>query len=1161
MHMKNPCLFGLMAILLLGGTITPALSQSSPDSVVINEVEINPTNGAEYVELYNPTSQPIDVSGWYVTPSTIWKKFEIPSNTIIESESFLAFTHSAHWFKDFGDTISLTNSFDELIDTTPLLVDEDDDSNSWQRSVDGLDTDSASDWELKRMTPKSSNGKLIETEDATFSFIAQIDKSEYIFGDTIIISGSISESLFADNYYANPEIIKIKIDGPDYYNTLALFPDRNLNFSTELNIKEIFGFNLGDYDVSISYGDNSVKTNFIISEELDSSSDETESQVLEIFTDKGSYIPGETVILFANTDSSIEYAGLEYVILDPTGNQFAIGTIFPNSQFSIVHKSGGGQLFPFSTQFLMHAVNPVYGTYEIQGKFKAQDPIYRSAGIEIITSATFELVEEVRDESVFSLSTDKEIYSVDDTIFVTGRSNQIWTENIDLEVQQTGVLTRAADAHKDQYIRPDPFTLKQSVDLNGDGTFKFNFDLIESFDSEEDLSRYFGDYRLTVSEYFGNAYVDFKVVENPESFVDIRTPLGLQMSQSDYVLGTAFTVSGKVLDYEHKETDNYNNSVTFTISDSTGKLLMSEDRRTAYDDRNQVAASSGTSAPNLPLTFTAIPDVIGNFQISAILNPIQFDTGKYTVTAYHSLSKVSESVVFEIITAQSELLPSIEMEEPLIFELCSSTRSDTSEILKDLKQIGKGEIPPSMESVNCGGTSDFATGEKLVIRGKVALKDPTSLDQSSVKTSGQTQSGHSYTTNYAQSQLNYIELSIPYPQTLIVSTSYKTTPDAGEDYTGGGGTGGGGVTTGNAHDEDHTSTGIGDSSSIESNTHTGYNGQAVLREVTKNLTDMNMKVYPDAEGNFFGVFDLQAGVFADGIYKVKADYYGHKSEQSFLVIDNSLKGGLQPELILNFDRNEYVLGETVSISGKILNVYYYDSVSLKIDTPDISKINCLVGQSCGFGNTAKKLRVSEGVDGATFFMNYKISSDAMVGKYTVVADTHFGQIEKSFFVINDFDVVSSVTSPEPSSKVSKIIEKFNRIAGNEIPITLDEKSTTESTLVPRVIQGSLFTSARGEESDVNLKITTTNGQCIIGPDSNCLVTESTRKPGEIYSLVSIDDVNYKIRYSGNDVRLEKFSIVPEDSNSKIDIDTWNVEIIKDDQPSRFYYKVSYVDLQ
>ena len=96
---------------------------------------------------------------------------------------------------------------------------------------------------------------------------------------------------------------------------------------------------------------------------------------------------------------------------------------------------------------------------------------------------------------------------------------------------------------------------------------------------------------------------------------------------------------------------------------------------------------------------------------------------------------------------------------------------------------------------------------------------------------------------------------------------------------------------------------------------------------------------------------------------------------------------------------------------------------------------------------------------------------------------------------------------------------------------------------------------------VNLRITVSNGQCVIGQDSDCLVSESTRKPGAIYSIVSIDDVNYKVRYSGDDVRLEKFSIVPEDSSSQLDISNWNVEIIKDEQPSRFYYKVSYVNFE
>ena len=66
MHLKNPLLFGLMAILLLGGTVAPALSQSSPatNSIVINEVEINPTNGAEFVELYNNSEDSVQMHGW-----------------------------------------------------------------------------------------------------------------------------------------------------------------------------------------------------------------------------------------------------------------------------------------------------------------------------------------------------------------------------------------------------------------------------------------------------------------------------------------------------------------------------------------------------------------------------------------------------------------------------------------------------------------------------------------------------------------------------------------------------------------------------------------------------------------------------------------------------------------------------------------------------------------------------------------------------------------------------------------------------------------------------------------------------------------------------------------------------------------------------------------
>ena len=130
MHLKNPLLFGLMAILLLGGTITPVLSQTSPEqNILINEVETNPkgsdagfgeggsginsksadgsSGGMEFVELYNSGSQDVDIGGWSIVPSASWKTFTIPENTIISSNGFVIFSYVNYWFKDFGETISL----------------------------------------------------------------------------------------------------------------------------------------------------------------------------------------------------------------------------------------------------------------------------------------------------------------------------------------------------------------------------------------------------------------------------------------------------------------------------------------------------------------------------------------------------------------------------------------------------------------------------------------------------------------------------------------------------------------------------------------------------------------------------------------------------------------------------------------------------------------------------------------------------------------------------------------------------------------------------------------------------------------------------------------------------------------------------------------------
>ena len=174
--MKSAMGFALLAVILLTGTISPAVLAQTPDlagNVIINEVELNPpgsdsrstsnasSNVNEFVELYNPTDSAIDVSGWQLIPSKSWKSYTIPSGSIIQSNDHAVFMASSFWFDDIGDFVTLKDSSGVIVDQTPLLEDPADDLSSWQRVYDGLDTDNSSDWVLKTATGLSSNGNYI----------------------------------------------------------------------------------------------------------------------------------------------------------------------------------------------------------------------------------------------------------------------------------------------------------------------------------------------------------------------------------------------------------------------------------------------------------------------------------------------------------------------------------------------------------------------------------------------------------------------------------------------------------------------------------------------------------------------------------------------------------------------------------------------------------------------------------------------------------------------------------------------------------------------------------------------------------------------------------------------------------------------------------------
>ncbi|MCH2405240.1 MAG: hypothetical protein MK200_03480, partial [Nitrosopumilus sp.] len=241
--------------------------------------------------------------------------------------------------------------------------------------------------------------------------------------------------------------------------------------------------------------------------------------------------------------------------------------------------------------------------------------------------------------------------------------------------------------------------------------------------------------------------------------------------------------------------------------------------------------------------------------------------------------------------------------------------------------------------------------------------------------------------------------------------------------------------------------------------------------------------------------------------------------------------------------------DTVTITGNPNKPIYLENFDVSVIQKADIDIMCAYF-SCGIhAGPVTSIRTSPF---GSFTHEFMIpNSMSAVGSYEITVDADF-EIKRI-----QFDVIEK---PQ-TLKLNTVIEKENRIPGKIISILTEEKIVDNTSIAPRVLSGSLITTLRSDESNVNLKISTTTGICIIGPNADCLVKESTRKQGQIYDVVEVDGISLNVRYSGPDVRLEKFSILPESSTEFLPDANWNVEVIKDDQVSRFYYKITYKTLE
>lgn len=151
-------------------------SNPFPTDVVINEVEANPKgddSGKEWVELYNPLSEPRSLAGWTLGTAH-GKSSALALEGVIAPNGVRVFTfpetsidngNTDDPFND-GDAVTLSNQAGVVVDSTPVLIDTANDGRTNQRKWDG-----GPKWMFKESTMGQSNGLALVS--ATSDFIAK----------------------------------------------------------------------------------------------------------------------------------------------------------------------------------------------------------------------------------------------------------------------------------------------------------------------------------------------------------------------------------------------------------------------------------------------------------------------------------------------------------------------------------------------------------------------------------------------------------------------------------------------------------------------------------------------------------------------------------------------------------------------------------------------------------------------------------------------------------------------------------------------------------------------------------------------------------------------------------------------------------------------------
>jgi len=1150
---------GILIIILIGPTYL-ASGQTVPmvNHVVINESELNPQddytkNPSQWVELYNPTSSPVNIGGWTIGATTGLKQsFTISTGTIIQSQQFIVYHYVPLWFPNVGATIQLKSSNGAIIDQTPPITDQKADTNTWQRIFDGYSTGSQNDWIFKSGTPGFSNGKpQTATTTSQLSIYVSTDKQNYIYGETVSISGQVSQLVQNPAVTSIPQTVNLILSGPHgFLKTFALYPGTDLKFSTSVKVDQVLGFFEGTYSISASYGGTTTSSTFSLSSAAFTPPPQATPTSLSLSTSTTTYQISQPIVLQGIVSKIIPLTAVQYKVYDPTNVIVSQGSIFPDStgKFTTVnpYQSSAG-----SSGLLINGVKPIYGIYKIVATYG-----------DASNFTTFTLIPTNAQSNAILISTDKKIYTPGDTVVITGSTNFAGLQNIgikpNLQIIRTSITGSSGTiTDGNRGIVPNSANIDISINVLQDNSFTYNFVLPSTSDS-------FGNYRAIVSIPTGIAQTDFVVVQNPSSYKPVNTtssPFSIITDKTSYALGDHILISGLILNPVKVSTQNAGANVQIQILNSTGGLITS-----GGSFKNNLGVPTSNA-----LIYFAFPDANGNFQIQQTIQTGIYAPGTYTLKAlYSNLVTTTTFTVYDSLKINSQ--------NPLT--------TDT-----DKKVYGLGD------TVNLTGKVSALTGTDsytltLVKPSGNQITFPLKINNGqfswswTIPTTDSTGSAI-ITTDRSSSPIVDLTNSVYGIYRIKISSTHATSdlffqvsknPQLNKDIA---------PIVVMTDKTDYLSTDVAKIWGEVIPTQNAATQEANAMVQVLIYSNDGQEVYRgnanvNQGGQFSVTVPFHTGVWKTGVYKIYAQFLTNKVQALFNVSDPfTTTSSNKLQLFLTTDTDKYLPGQTVLVTGRTSYIISLNNVDLAIGLKNDTIIS--EGEVASKkGAILPKATIPFDQFGS-FSYDYKIPNNAPIGSYTIVAIVPFGVYNADFNVVNQIPIPNSTNTnqtqipptinatqplltktitPSTIGPIAKsvatnmLVEKFSRISDSAIPIQFTTQTKGSLTYYPRELDGLLRLNPT-DDPNVALRITSQDGTCIIGPDPNCLVTQSTVQSGSFYQTVIVHGTSLTVGYTGTGNRLQQFSILPSYENDSLPDGNWNVDIIKKDQVTRFYYQVTY----